>query len=62
MSIWVELRCDKCDKLFDQTYFSRENVQKLKEEARANGWAVTYKTGMCTCPNCLKKDSADDGK
>ena len=30
MSLWIELKCDLCNKLFDSVYYSRDAVTELK--------------------------------
>ena len=52
MSIWVEIRCNECNRIYGEAeYCTRENIAKLKAGARAEGWTITYK-GNVICNKC----------
>lgn len=54
MSLWIELKCDLCNKLFDSVYYTRDAVTELKKNAKAAGWQIGYQ-GNTVCAECQKK-------
>ena len=54
MSLWIELKCDLCNKPFDSVYYNREAVTKLKQNAREAGWKIGYQ-GNTLCVDCQKR-------
>ena len=54
MSLYIELVCSKCGRVYASEIYYRQAPRNLKEKAKKDGWKL-LSTGDAICPKCQKE-------